>query len=169
VTTSRAEAPAFELTVWGIPAPKGSKSAFSGHRKDGSHFAAVKEGKTERQRDWARRIEEVVQSMAETGARPVEGPLVLEVTFFLPRPKTAPKTKRTYPAVRPDLSKYLRAIEDPMSGILIHDDGQIVEAHVRKDYAVYTGDERPRAEVRVWRLLEPPAGVPEPLPLASTS
>jgi len=125
----RAEAPAFEFTVWGIPAPKGSKSAFSGHRKDGSHFTAVREGKTDRQKDWARRIEEVVQAMAEAGARPVDGPLVLDVVFYLPRPKTAPKTRRTYPAVRPDVSKYLRAIEDPMSGVLIHDDGQIVDVH----------------------------------------
>lgn len=44
--------------------------------------------------------------------------------------------KRQGMTTRPDSSKLLRAIEDALTGILFHDDAQIVETHIRKHYGL---------------------------------
>ncbi len=49
-----------------------------------------------------------------TGA-PLEGPIGLALVFYLPRPKSAPK-RITWPAVRPDLDNYSKAIIDALNG-----------------------------------------------------
>jgi Holliday junction resolvase RusA-like endonuclease len=108
---------------------------------------AVVEGKTDRQKDWSRRIEEVVQQLAQSGVSMLDGPLQATFRFYLPKPVSAPKRRRTWPDRKPDLSKLMRAIEDPMNGVLIADDARIVAAFVSKDYVEDGG--QPRAEVRV--------------------
>lgn len=144
-----APVPDVSFTVWGTPAPKGSKSAFPIRRKSGAMGVAVVEGKTDRQKDWSRRIEEVVQGLAATGSPMLDGPLVAAVEFWLPRPASAPKRRRTWPDRKPDLDKLLRAILDPMSGVLIADDARIVEfVGLSKDYA----PERPCAVVNLWTV-----------------
>lgn len=67
-------------------------------------------------------------------ADPLTGPLQLEVTFVLPRPKTAPK-RRTQPEVKPDLDKLLRALGDALTltGAWI-DDGQVTRIAASKIY-----------------------------------
>lgn len=66
---------------------------------------------------------------------PIEGPIRLEVTFWLPLPKSAPKRKRIYPIRKPDIDKLIRAVADALTGVLYRDDSQIVEALVLKRYA----------------------------------
>ncbi|MGQ0669536.1 MAG: RusA family crossover junction endodeoxyribonuclease, partial [Actinomycetota bacterium] len=109
--------------------------------------------------DWSRRVEEVVQSLAAEGVPMLEGPIIAWVTFWVPKPRSAPKRRRTWPDRKPDLDKLCRAIMDPCSGVLIRDDAQIVEfICLRKLYADEDlFDHRPRAEVRLWRAadLEP--------------
>ena len=152
-----------DFTVYGVPAPKGSKSAFPIRRKaTGKMGAVVVEGKTARQKDWAHRIEEVVQSLAATGVPMLDCPLALTVTFYLPRPISAPKRRRTLPMRKPDLDKLVRALLDPMTGVLVADDARFVEIFALKHYAEDSPDPRPRAEVRVsvveadpaWRAAE---------------
>lgn len=70
----------------------------------------------------------------------LDGPLELLVVFTVPRPKghygarglrpSAPE----YPAVRPDVTKLLRAVEDACTGIVWRDDAQIIEQHATKRY-----------------------------------
>jgi len=146
---------ALEFTVWGVPAPKGSKSAFPIRRKaTGKMGAVVVEGKTARQKDWAHRVEEVVQGLAATGVPMLDCPLALTVTFYLPKPASAPKRRRTLPMRRPDIDKLLRALLDPMTGVLVRDDARFVEIFAIKHYAEDSPDPRPRAEVRI-AVVEP--------------
>lgn len=87
----------------------------------------------------------------------LDGPLALEVDFYVARPRGHYGTGRnarqlrpsapTYPAVRPDLTKLLRALEDALTGIVWRDDAQVVTQTARKWYGVPE-----RAEVRVDRL-----------------
>lgn len=64
---------------------------------------------------------------------PAEVPVELWLDFILKRPRTIPKT-RTCPTVRPDDDKLERAVRDALTGVMYHDDAQIVEVHKRKRY-----------------------------------
>ncbi len=75
------------------------------------------------------------------GQPPIAGPVSAMVSIELPIPESWPKWKklealagRILPCVRPDLSNYLKAIEDSLNGIVVEDDGQIIrydELHKR--------------------------------------
>ncbi len=68
---------------------------------------------------------------------PLVGPIQLAVTFYLPRPTSAPKTIDVMPTKKPDLSKLVRAVEDSLVDAgLIRDDAQIINIITRKRYAV---------------------------------
>lgn len=60
------------------------------------------------------------------GSPPLDGPLTVAMVFTLPKPKSAPKKRTTYPDRKPDLSKLVRSTEDALvdSG-LIADDARI--------------------------------------------
>lgn len=100
------------------------------------------------------------------GPFPLTGPVGLALHFTVPKPKSAPKTRRTYPVTRPDLSHYVRAIEDAISlggdlrhGRVLQDDSQIVWGLMTK---AYPGEEthaleRPGVIVRVYKIGEPHA------------
>jgi Holliday junction resolvase RusA-like endonuclease len=64
---------------------------------------------------------------------PFEGPLVLTVAFTL---RKGPSVRRTWPAVKPDLDKLVRAIGDALSdaGNVWGDDGQVVTIVASKWY-----------------------------------
>lgn len=66
---------------------------------------------------------------------PLTGPVGLHCHFTVAKPKSAPKRKRTFPITRPDLSHYLRAVEDALqkAGVYV-DDAQIVDEHQTKHY-----------------------------------
>lgn len=132
------------FTVYGTPMPQGSKSARvingkailtegfgDGPRKRKAWRAAVADGA----REW----------QARHRAPLLEGPVALEVWFYLPRPASAPK-RIFAPTKKPDLSKLLRSAEDSLKGIIWRDDSQVVDSHVFKRYAV---DGPPRAVICV--------------------
>lgn len=87
---------------------------------------------------------------------PFTGAVVVALRFVLPRPKRA---RPTEPAMRrPDLSKLARAVEDALTGVLWHDDAQIVYALLSKSYA--DAGRSPGVEIRVAPLdprAQPPA------------
>lgn len=88
---------------------------------------------------------ELVQHAAEAAIRdaresqpdwfPLAGPVGLYACFTMSKPKSAPKTKPTFPVTRPDASHLLRAVEDAITNAGVwHDDSQLVDEHVVKAY-----------------------------------
>lgn len=83
---------------------------------------------------------------------PLEGPLVLELEFWMPRPKNHFGTSGLRPSAplvpdyRPDVLKLARPVEDALSGVCYGDDAQIVEEHLYKIF----GDPRVVITVRPW-------------------
>lgn len=66
---------------------------------------------------------------------PLIEPVVLDVTFFLPRPASISAKKRPLPVVAPDLDKLVRSIGDALTGVVIRDDALIVDLLAAKRYA----------------------------------
>lgn len=66
---------------------------------------------------------------------PLDGPVGLATHFTVAKPKSAPKRRRTFPTTRPDLSHYVRAIEDALQSAGVYrDDSQIVDLSATKHY-----------------------------------
>lgn len=91
---------------------------------------------------WRAQIQAAVEEHIDThwgdtdmGRAPQEGPVGLLACFTMPKPKSAPKRRRTWPDRRPDLSHLLRAAEDAVvaSGA-IRDDSQFVDEHIVKAF-----------------------------------
>lgn len=134
-----------EFTVYGEAKTKGSKTA--GRTKDGRGY--VYEPKTSR--DWEMLVAIEAQKHAADGL--LTGPLMMTLRYYLPKPKSAPKTRRVWPAKKPDIDKLDRAILDALKGRIYEDDAQIVgyDEHF-KDYA--EPGQAPRVEIRVRQLTE---------------
>lgn len=133
------------FTVYGTPQPAGSKRGFFIKKLN----RVVITDAAKQSRPWKALVSDAAQQ-AMNGGGVMRGPLSLRLAFFVPRPKghmgkhgikpSAPG----YPAVRPDATKLLRAVEDALTGILWNDDAQVVEQHVFKHYG-----EPARCEVKV--------------------
>ncbi len=89
----------------------------------------------------------------------VTNPVGLRITFFLPRPKGDYGTGRNagqvkasaplHPAKKPDVDKLVRAILDSLTGIVYHDDAQVIQVAAAKRYSP---DGQPGAKVTVQYL-----------------
>jgi len=134
-----------EFTVYGQPEPAGSKRAFVNKH---TGRASVSDANP-RAKGWKSRVTD--EAIAATNGQPLlDGPLLVELLFVLPRPKghfgkrgllpSAP----LFPTVRPDVLKLARGVEDAMSGVVYRDDAQIVRESLVKLYG-----EPARCEVRV--------------------
>ena len=116
----------------GNPVPQGSMKVINGHilHSQGSALAV-----------WRSTI---ALSARFAGAKPLDGPMGIEVTFRVRRPKTV---KRDYPSVAPDLDKYIRACLDALTGICYIDDSQIVQISSRKVYS-----DTPGADIKIFPI-----------------
>jgi Holliday junction resolvase RusA-like endonuclease len=128
-----------DFFVPGLPAPGGSKRAFA-HRSTGRIVVVDDSG--ERGKSWRDRVAAFAREAWPHG--PMAGPLDLNVTFALPRPKwhygsgrnarTVRNSAPYFPTSKPDATKLLRALEDALTGILWSDDAQIIFQHISKVY-----------------------------------
>jgi len=144
------------LTVYGTPGPQGSKTA-KGRRVNkatGKCFTVLVES-SKKVKPWRELV------AAEASSRPrrlLLGPLAAEMVFSLQPPRKIPADRFVdgvpYPAAYPDTSKLARSTEDALTGILWHDDAQIVDyRRLAKLYAGYPGAlDRPGVVIRVWRI-----------------
>ena len=118
-----------DFTAIGTPRPQGSKRAFIANGR-----AVMTESNKAGHRDWRATVQQAaIEAMA--GRPPIDGPLEVLVTFALPRPKSHPKHKRTWPTARPDVDKLVRAVNDSLTHVIWRDDSQIVEQRIRKVWA----------------------------------
>lgn len=123
-----------KIIVYGSPAPQGSKSfkgVFQG--KDGRTHAKLVES-SKRVKPWREDVKAAAEK-ARNGAPPMDGPLVARMVFTMPKPKSAPKTRVTFPCTKPDVSKLARSTEDAL-----------------KDAGVYTDDARIVGYSRLWKV-----------------
>lgn len=84
-----------------------------------------------------------LQALEHRPAQLLDGPLAARITFYLPRPKSAPR-RVTMPATKPDLDNLAKAVFDALEGIIYINDSRFV----RKDLAKKFGDP-PRVEVEI--------------------
>jgi crossover junction endodeoxyribonuclease RusA len=121
---------ALTVTVLGVPVPQGSMKSLGPRRLVHSNG--------EKLRPWRDTVAwHVRQTMLDLGIEePLEGPVALSVTFVLPRPKSAVKS-RWAPDRKPDGDKLLRALFDAITaGGGWVDDAQVVTCHWSKVYAI---------------------------------
>lgn len=132
------------FTALGIPATAGSHRAFVINGRARIVPANRK------QRPWQ---ETVHWAAIEAGCTPLSGPLWAELTFRLPKPASAPKTRRIWPigARSGDVDKLARACLDPLHGLAFADDSQIVRLTVVKDY-IPTPSTSPGVVVRIGQV-----------------
>jgi len=124
-----------EFTVYGKPAPAGSKKGF--YNAKARRVIITDDSK--HSRPWKAQVSDAAAE-AMDGRVLINGPLELRLAFYVPRPKghfgakgvrpSAPVS----PAVKPDLLKLARAVEDALSGIVYRDDAQIVRELLAKQY-----------------------------------
>ena len=156
--------------VPGIPRPGGSKTAMPIYDRSGRAVTTMtttgKHRPVLRYVDDAKGNTEWRKAVALLGRQaygiqaPMEGPLGIRVTFYMPRPlyhygtgknklvvkDHAPK----YSTAKPDLTKLMRSTEDALKGILWIDDAQICRQELDKLYTAH----QPGAQIDVWQIGE---------------
>lgn len=163
--------PLLAIAVHGNPAPQGSKRArpiYKGKgqdRKFTGKVAMVEEAK-DNILSWREAVKaSALLAMAAWSIRyggdgpwvRIVGPVAVEIIFCFDKPKSAPKTRRTWPITRSsgDVDKLQRSTFDALTDAgVIKDDSQIVRVVADK---VFTDDPAcplpvPGAVIRVWEL-----------------
>ncbi len=115
------------IVTFNIPGkcePKGSVSGFPIMRKNGKMGVVITHPK--KVKAWQKIVSDAVAHH-----EPLSGPLGINLTFYLERPKTV---TREYPEVKPDLDKLERAILDGLKP-LIGNDSKVISLSSTKIYA----------------------------------
>jgi Holliday junction resolvase RusA-like endonuclease len=118
--------------VAGIPQQQGSKTGWVvGGR------AVLFDQNAKQLKPWRAQVAQVAAATFQHRGR-LDGPVRVEATFVLPRPKSV---KRDRPHVRPDLDKLCRALLDGVTeaGNVWGDDSQVCELVVVKVYGETPG------------------------------
>lgn len=107
------------ITVYGQPKPKGS-------------LRSVGQGRMVEQLAGSKPWREAVKWAAIElcrGREPIEGPVSVEIVTTVPKPKSAPKTRRIWPVTRSsgDVDKHARNVLDALvDAAVMFDDSQVV-------------------------------------------
>lgn len=158
-----------EFTVLGRPQPAGSKRAFVIRRKNTGKLGVAVSDDATKSRPWKDSVAAAAHEYLN-GRPPLTGPLLLEVDFYVARPAGHFGTGRNagvvrpaaprFPAVRPDATKLVRALEDALTGLVWRDDAQVVIQTVRKRYGHPERAEVLVQEINAW--LPDPDPAPDP-------
>ena len=146
-----------KITVYGSAKPAGSKRAFVIGGK-----ARITDA-NKNSKPWKMQVaQHAGEAMQTEGTALFDGPLRVVFTFYVARPKghfkkdgtlSAAGRRQPYPAVKPDVLKLARGVEDALSGVVYRDDAQIVDEHLKKRYGT---PERVEIEVLGMHLSEAP-------------
>lgn len=144
-----------EITVYGNPAPQGSKRFVGMKAGKGIMIESSKAVKPWREAVKYAALEALEPRELSIGAHcngAMPGAIHCEMTFTVAKPKSAPKTRRTWPDRKPDLSKLIRSTEDALSDAGVwEDDARVVYCAARK---VFPGEHpdslpTPGAKIRI--------------------
>lgn len=139
---------ALRIIAYGRPAPQGSKRHVGrGIMVESSKYV----------RPWRQCVQAAAVEV-RNGSAPLDGPLLVRMVFTVPKPKSAPKTRTTWPDRMPDLSKLCRATEDALTDAGVWADDARVVGYGRLA-KVYPGEdpealEAPGVRVEITRLGE---------------
>ena len=102
----------------------------------------------------------IMAAAAEAGVKPLEGPLQVSVTFYLPRPKRLMRKKDPAGPIphtaRPDVDNLWKSTADALSGLAWRDDSQVCQTIAHKWYAEKDGV--PRVEIEISEVAQEIAG-----------
>lgn len=133
------------FTVFGVAQPQGSSKAFM---PKGARFPVVTSDNP-KIKGWRQLVAEAASHALRGRGQLCEGPVMLSIRFYLPRPKSLANKDRAH-VTRPDVDKLCRAVSDALTSVAYRDDSQIVGLHAEKRYA--GPGESPRAVVIVTPL-----------------
>lgn len=128
--------PHLVVEVRGLPVPQGSIRSL-GKGRPSIHSNA------ERLLPWRDRVQTAFEQQLRCAAGqpglfgpfPLTGPVIVDATFTMSKPKSAPKKRRTFPTTQPDTDKLQRAIGDAMQAAgVVKNDSQIIQWGARKVY-----------------------------------
>lgn len=129
------------FSVRGNPQPKGSFRAFMPR---GARYPIVTND-NRKTKPWQDLISYVANCHAPAGG-PWDGPIALNLKFWMARPKSLPKCF-FWAIKKPDLDKLQRCVKDSLKGIIYVDDAQVVKSGLEKNY----GD-APGVDVEIIRI-----------------
>ncbi len=141
---------AIKLTVFSEPVAQG-RPRFSTQGK------FVKAYDPQKSRDYKRLLRDMAQEVytEKPNFKPFEVPLGLRIEIYRSVPKSFSKkkhadalVKKVYPVTKPDVSNYIKGIEDGLNGVLWKDDSFIISESCMKFYS-----DQPRIELVVWSLV----------------
>jgi Holliday junction resolvase RusA-like endonuclease len=147
---------AIAFTVHGVAAPAGSKKGFYNPKAK----RVIITDDSARSRPWKAQVADAAVE-AMQGRDPLDGPLLLEITFWISRPKghmgsgknanTLRASAPHAPTVKPDLLKLARGVEDALSQLVYRDDAQITVEILQKAYTTGAA----RTEIRIVPVADP--------------
>lgn len=132
------------VEVRGTPRPQGALQIGSGGHNGKKFHLYNRSGAP--LADWRHAV--ASEARARAPKAPWSGPVVVALTFKLQKPKSAPKSRRVYPAKPPDIDKLVRAVLDALTGVVFEDDKQVLQLWAEKDYGV------PGVRISVGRISE---------------
>ncbi len=123
------------LDLFGDPIPKKRARTFNNH---GRVVTWDSQDKLKEGCKW--------QVRSQYREEPLQGPVIMDVLFMMPIPKSTSKVKQramlngTYHhMVKPDVDNLTKWIGDILNGVVIKDDSQIVEIRAKKIYSSKPG------------------------------
>ena len=120
----------YEFVVLGKPAPQGSMKAFMLKGKprltcDNKNTVPFRQAV-----GW----EALRQRPTNDLYAPAGVPVAIRIGFFIAKPTSTAK-RVTRPCKKPDLDKLCRAVFDALTGVVWHDDSQVVSLNAAKHFA----------------------------------
>lgn len=138
--------------VDGIPAPQGSK-------RHVGHGVLLESSKT--LPAWRRHVKTTLAEAMD--GPPFDAPVLVSLTFLMPRPAAHHRGGRRgnvlrpdapkLPTTRPDLDKLIRAVLDAATGVVWVDDSRVVDISARKRYVDAAAVQQPGVQIGAWRAV----------------
>jgi Holliday junction resolvase RusA-like endonuclease len=148
---------ALTFTVVGIAQPKGSTRMVPIRREIRSLRDVRVTSDNPQVKTWQGAVAKAAwvakQELEATARGTLEGPVALQVEFYLYRPSGLPKSYHGPHLTKPDLDKLVRAVKDALTSVVWRDDSQVTCLIAGKAYAGL--GEEPRTVITV-RPVDPP-------------